>query len=120
LGERADKPLSGLAPRHIESFITARTKAGLAPATVSLHGKVLRTALNSARRQGLLSTNPCEAVDLPKENSIERGTFGPEEVKMLVDSAEDEWKTVVLLAYFTGARLRPERGHRHVHSAEDP
>jgi len=105
LGERADKPLSGLAPRHIETFITKRTKAGLAPATVSLDGKVLRTAFNRARRQGLLSTNPAESVDLPSKDSIERGTFGPEEVKMLVDTAEGEWKTMILLAYFTGARL---------------
>jgi integrase len=36
---------------------------------------------------------------------VERGTFTPEEVKMLVDTADGEWKTLVLLAYYTGARL---------------
>ena len=36
---------------------------------------------------------------------MERGTFTPAEVKMLVDTAEGEWKTLILLAYFTGARL---------------
>jgi integrase len=36
---------------------------------------------------------------------MERGTFTAPEVKMLVDTAEGEWKTLILLAYFTGARL---------------
>ena len=31
--------------------------------------------------------------------------FTPAEVKMLVDTAEGEWKTLIQLAYYTGARL---------------
>jgi hypothetical protein len=33
---------------------------------VGLDGKVIRTALNAARRQGLIPTNPAEAVELPE------------------------------------------------------
>lgn len=36
---------------------------------------------------------------------MERGTFTPAEVKILVDTAQDDWKTLILLAYYTGARL---------------
>jgi len=53
----------------------------------------------------LISTNPVEAVDLPEKESVQRGTFTGAEVKMLVDVAEGEWKTLILLGYFTGARL---------------
>jgi len=67
--------------------------------------KVIRSALNTARRQGLIPTNPAEAVELPEPNSMERGTFTPAEIKMLVEAAEGEWKTLILLAAFTGARL---------------
>lgn len=83
----------------------ARTKEKLAPRTVVLCVKIIRTALNHARRQGIIPTNPAEAVELPKITGIERGTFTPAEVKLLVNTAEGEWKTLILLAYYTGARL---------------
>ena len=105
MGERAHKPLSSVTPRQVEAFITKRIKAGCSPSTVNVDGKILRTAFNKARRQGLLSTNPAEAVELPARAPVERGTFAPGEVKMLVDAAEGEWKTLILLGYYTAARL---------------
>ena len=106
LGDKAAaKPLSSLAPRHVEGFITARSNAGLADSTVRVIGKVLRVAFNRARKQGLITTNPADAVDLPEGGGVERATFTPAEVKMLVDAAEGEWKTLILTANYTGARL---------------
>lgn len=105
LGERARKPISSVTAHQVESYITKRLAAGLSPTTVTLDGKVLRTAFNKARRQGLVPTNPVEAVDLPGNASVERGTFTPAEVKMLVDAAEGEWKTLIQVGYYTGQRL---------------
>ena len=64
LKDRADKPLTTLTAKQIQGFINARIKAGLSGSTVHLNGKVLRTALNRARRLGLINVNPAEAVDL--------------------------------------------------------
>jgi integrase len=105
LGDRADKPLSALTARQVETFVTARSKLGLSPSTVRIDAKAIRTALNKARRQGLLTVNPAEAVDLPGTDIVQRAAFSPAEVKMLVDAADGEWKTLILLAYYTGARL---------------
>lgn len=105
LGDKAKRSLTALSTRDVQSFITKRTKAGCSPTTVQLDGKILRTALNQARREGLISVNPAEAAELPERNSVERGTFTSAEVKMLVDAAEGEWKTLILVGYFTGARL---------------
>jgi integrase len=105
LADRQNKPLTALTPRDVERYMDSRTKEKLAPSTVVLSVKVIRTALNHARRQGLIPTNPAEAVELPKAKGVERGTFSPEEVKILVDTAQGEWKTLILLAYYTGARL---------------
>jgi integrase len=105
LGDRQKKPLTALTAHDVERYMDARTKEKLAPRTVVLCVKVIRTALNAARRQGLIPTNPAEAVELPKVRGVERGTFTPAEVKMLVDTAQGEWKTLILLAYYTGARL---------------
>jgi integrase len=105
LGDRAKRPLSALAPSDIQSFLTKREKEGCSPSTVNLGGKILRTALNFARRQGLVTTNVAEAVDLPEFQTVERGTFSTQDVRLLVEAADGEWKTIILFGYFTGARL---------------
>jgi integrase len=105
LGMRAKRPLSALVTRDVQAFADARLKAGLSPTTVTLDAKIIRTALNAARRQGLVQINAAEAVELPDRISVERGTFTGAEIKMLLAAAEGEWKTLILVGYFTGARL---------------
>ena len=105
LGNRASKNLTSLTAADVQRFLDHRTGKGLAPKTVNVDVKIIRGALNAARRQGLIPTNPAKAVELPEAVGMERGTFTPAEVKMLVDTADGEWKLLILLAYFTGARL---------------
>jgi integrase len=105
LGDRAKRPLTSVAPRDIQAFITARLKEGIAATTATTDVKILRNAFNVARRHGIISTNPVDSVELPKCTAIERGTFTSAEVKVLLDAAEGEWKTLILIGYFTGARL---------------
>ena len=105
LGERAAKPLTALTIKDVDRFLGERMKAKVAPRTVILDVKIIRTALNAARRKGLIPTNPAEAVELPEVVGTERGTFTTAEVKMLVNTAAGEWKTLILLAYYTGSRL---------------
>jgi integrase len=105
LGNRASKNLTSLTVADVQRFLDQRTEKGLAPKTLNVDVKIIRGALNTARRQGLIPNNPAEAVELPEAKSMERGTFTPAEVKMLVDTADGEWKLLILFAYFTGARL---------------
>jgi integrase len=105
LEDRANRPLTAITPRNVQSFITKRQAAKLSPSTVIMDAKILRTALNLARRHGLVSTNAAEAVELPGRQSVERGTFNAAEVGMLVNAAKGEWKTLILFGYYTGARL---------------
>ena len=105
LGKRATKPLTSLTAADVERFLNHRIGKKLAPATLILDVKIIGGALNAARRQGLIPTNPAEAVELPEAVGMERGTFTPAEVKLLVNTAEGEWKLLIMLAFFTGARL---------------
>ncbi len=105
LGPRAKKPLTALTARDVDRFLDGRVKEGLAPRTVILDVKIVRTALNAARRAGLITTNPAEAVELPDVEGVERGTFTPAEVKIITDTATGEWRALILAAYYTGARL---------------
>jgi integrase len=105
LGIRANRPLVAITDRDIQGFITSRSRQGAGPSTLNVDGKILRAAFTRACKSNLLSNNPAAAVELPARQSMERGTFTPAEVKMLVDAAEGEWRTLILIGYYTGARL---------------
>jgi integrase len=105
LGSRASKSLTSLSASDVQRFLDHRTAKKLSPATVNLDVAIIRTALNAARRLGLVTTNVAEAVELPEAVSMERGIFTAPEVKMLVDTAEGEWKLLIMFAFFIGARL---------------
>jgi integrase len=106
IGTRAKRALTALVTRDVQGFADARLKGEkLSGSTVILDVKILRTALNAARRQGLVPINVAEAVELPEKSSVERGTFTPAEITMLVNTATGEWRTLILCGYFLGARL---------------
>jgi len=105
LDKRAKLNIAQIAPRDFQTFREKETKAGKSGKTANLAVKIVGGAFNAARRQGLITTDPAEAVELPEAVGMERGTFTPAEVKMLVDTADGEWKLLIMLAYFTGARL---------------
>jgi hypothetical protein len=65
LKDRADKLLTVLTARDVQSYVAKRIEQKVASATVNVDGKILRTCLNRAKRQGLISINPAEAVELP-------------------------------------------------------
>ena len=108
LRDAAERPINAIEPRDCQAFYDDLVGQGLAPATRVVEIKTLRTIFNSARRQGMISTNPAEAVELPQNvNQVQRKVFTPAQVQMLLkETAEQpEWKTAVLLGYYGGLRL---------------
>ncbi len=70
LKHRADTNLQSLRPNELEAFRDLQIKDGKSPVTANMVIKTLRVPLNAARRQGLILTNPAEAVEmLPAESS---------------------------------------------------
>jgi integrase len=105
LGQKSRRPLGALTVRDLENFRNQSMDAGKAPKTITVEIKILRIVLNVARRQGRIPTNPAEAVELPKVVSNTREVFTPEQVRMLLATANDEWKTAILAGFYLGARL---------------
>jgi len=105
LGEKALRPLEALTVRDLETFRNQSLGAGKAPNTVGIEIKILGSVLNVARRQGLIQTNPAEAVELPRVVSHTREVFTTEQVRMLLAVASPEWQTVILAGFYLGARL---------------
>jgi integrase len=90
------------------TFIATRQAEGVAPKTLSVDVRTIGSAFNVARKLGLVTANPVEralAISPIQVESSSRDVFSPEQVTALVNAADGEWKTLVLLGYYLGARL---------------
>jgi integrase len=105
LGARADRQLASLTTRDLQGWVGALKLSGVSPGTIGLRVKTIREALGTAVHQQLLLSNPAALVELPRGFPAERGVFTPGEVGVLVGAAPGEWKTAILTAFYTGARL---------------
>jgi len=106
LGNRAKLSLAHITPKDIRAYRDAELAAAKSPKTANLSVKIVSAAFNAALRQGYLANNPCTALESLREETAERSAFTSEQLTKLVNSAEGEWKGAILLAYYTGARLR--------------
>jgi integrase len=105
LGGRAEKSLGALTPEDIERFRDARFKQGVSAAVVRYDLQLIRSVLSTARRQALIIYNPAETVDLPRVKTLKRDVFTQAEVRMLLEVAPPDWRTAILVAFYTGPRL---------------
>src|SRR5260221_2399970 len=104
LGIKADKALAGLVSADIATFRNSRISS-VASGTLLLDLKLIRSALRSAHRQGLILTDPSQAVELPANKPLERNVFTTAELRALLAVAPEEWRTLILTGHFFGGRL---------------
>jgi integrase len=123
LGSRAKINIAAVIPKDVATFRDAQLATGKHPNTVRYAIKQLRIPFNAARRQGIITHNPADAVELPTRAKTSEGAegtrdaFTPEQVAALADAAvtkdrgkyvfdaAEEWRGLILVGYFTGARL---------------
>lgn len=108
LGKKAKGALTAVTHNDVLGFIKARQSGGVASKTVSIDAKILNTAFNLARRLQFVTANPVEkalTVNPIQVECSERERFTPEQVAKLLQTATGEWKTAILLGFYTGARL---------------
>lgn len=106
LGEKAQKPISSVTSRDVEIFLNSRLKSGVAPKTAIVDLKTINIAFRRADKYGDIDRNPVAAVRPPKNVCSEREVFTHNEVQKIYRAAPThEWQTLILLGYFSGARL---------------
>jgi integrase len=116
-GQRANRPLTTLQPKEIEDFKAGQAKR-VAPSTVNRAIKVLKASLNNAVARRLLEFNPAEHVTAIDTDPAGRRPFTRAELANLLTAADSkelnqrlktqgaEWRTMILLGFYTGLRLR--------------
>ena len=123
LGRRAKLNIEAIAPADITRFRDEQLASGKVASTVRTMLAKLIAPFNAAKRQGIISHNPAEGVDLPTLPKSKSGgdslcdPFSPDQVAALMEAAiakrkgkpafkaGAEWRGAILLAYCTGARL---------------
>lgn len=107
LGERARRNLNQIAPRDIQRFRDSLIYDGKHPSTCNFAVKHLRMPFNVARRQGLITHNPAEAIEmLPVDSESAKQPFDLEQVRAILKAAEGDWRGAIMVALYTGARLQ--------------
>jgi integrase len=106
LDNKADLPIAAIAPRDCQRFYDYLVEQKLAPATLRVEMKTVSGVFNHARRLGLINTNPVTAVELPERiKQVSRRVFTSAQLQILLDAADAEWKTALLLGFYGGLRL---------------
>lgn len=82
--------LAKLAPADVQTFLNAKLASGLSPRRVQYIHAVLRRALVTAERWGMVSRNVAKLVDAPRVPRHEISPLTPEQAKRLFDTASDD------------------------------
>jgi integrase len=104
LGPKARHSLQTLTDQDIQDF-RDRSARSVSGSTVNYYLRIIRIGLNRAVKKNLLTRSPAIGVDnLPADDSHQRKPFKLEQLKKILDAANDEWKTMILTALYTGLR----------------
>jgi integrase len=99
-----DLPLPSLTPRHIDTYKIERL-AAVAPTTVNIELRTLKSAFRMGVRWNMLRKSPLEGLSLARVPERQPAYFSREEFQRLLDAIKEPWlRDVVLFAAVTGMR----------------
>ena len=121
LGAKSKAKLADITVNDVQKFIEWRLENGRNPSTVRTDCKILNAPFALALRQGLTLTNPVAASEIPEGAKESRSPFSREQVSDLLKACDSlaatavkededpkvwkEWKTCILVGFYTGLRL---------------
>jgi integrase len=92
-------------PLHIQQYHTAKADEGLSPNTIIKHHAIIRTALKTAIRQGIIRDNVADLIDKPKRKRFTAEYYNKSEINELLNVIKGTSIEIpVLLASYFGFR----------------
>jgi integrase len=99
------RPVSTIKPLEIQGLCADMLQRGLSARTVRFTHAVLRAALHQAVKWRLVSLNPADSVDLPKQARGEIQVLNPQQAREFLEAAkQDRYHVLFALALTTGMR----------------
>jgi integrase len=105
LGPAAEDDLTAVTRDQLTRF--RNEQARLFSATTTNHQtKFLRMVFRAARREELVADDPAEFVETVRQRDrMDRRPFTLDELRAILAVADEEWKSMILCALYTGQRL---------------
>lgn len=106
-GDKLGEDINNFSRQEITNFRNHLSKK-LAAKTVNHQIKALKSIFRDALRDGFLLENPAEHVDSVKDDKStkeQRKPFTVDELKLVMEHANSEWRSMVLFGLYTGQRL---------------
>ena len=97
------KTIQDIGPELIERY-KAKRKTEVSPATVNRDLAFLKTMFNKAVEWGRLESSPVKNVKKFKEPNSKERILGPDEMKRLIDVANNHLEPILIIALNTGMR----------------
>jgi integrase len=106
LAGKAEHDMSAIERADISGFLKEQGRR-VSPATANGALKIIRIIFAAAEMDGIITRNEARLVKKLKEagDRNERRAFTLPELKKLLGVCDDEWRSLVLFGFYTGARL---------------
>jgi len=99
-----NRVLGGITTAGVQAFIARTAQSGLAAKTVNNALGLLKELLRAACEWGYLPSSPADRIRKLRRPRRETVLWTPAEIRRFLLGAPDEWRTVWLVAIFTGLR----------------
>ena len=89
-------------------FEASNSKKGLSNRTILSHYRFLSDLFNTAVKWGIISSNPAQRVDAPKQEHKEAKYLDEEQAKellRLIQNAPTQYRMMIIMLLFTGMRI---------------
>lgn len=101
-----EKNLSDISPGNLQDWVDSLSNTKLSPSSINKAYRYLRNCVNNAVAKDLLDRSPCRGVIVPRPSpQIEFDILSIEEVKQLLDIADEPERTLVAVLAYSGIRL---------------
>lgn len=102
--ELLDLPLIAITPPVVRSWYAKAMVGPGGKTSIAQSYRFLRAVMNSAKRDGAITTNPCQVPGAGSDKAKERGIATPAQVAELVEAITPRYRAAVLLAAWCGLR----------------
>ena len=97
-------PLSRLTPELLRQLMAELTASGYAPETVAKTMRWVRLTLNQPVTDRRILSSPASGIRLPKPRRSNMRVLDPVDVALLADALPDRYRSLPLVAAYTGLR----------------